>query len=254
MSDKIIYEKSDGIGLLTINNPDKFNALDSEMLKVMKNAIDDIQDDDSARVMIITGTGSKAFVSGADLGDVKINLKAGRKFAREGISFFEKLETCSKPVICAVNGLAFGGGVEITLCSDIVVASDNALFSFPESGLGLVPIIGMVRLQERVGRSKSKELMMTGEKVSAEEALRIGLVNKVVSYERLMEEVLGMAKKIISKAPFAIELIKSAVDRNLRANGFAYAYDSVGSIYVTQDVQEGLQAFFEKRKPTFKGL
>jgi enoyl-CoA hydratase len=173
---------------------------------------------------------------------------------RDVMSFLAALEKYPKPVIAAVNGLALGGGLEIAISSDIIIASEKAKFGVPEAAIGLAPGFAIIRLHQLVGRAKSKELSMTCDQISAEEALRIGLINKVVPHEELMDASMQMAKKITSKAPIAIELIKSSVNRGLHGEELTYAMDAMSGLFKTEDAQEGMDAFLNKRKPNFKGL
>jgi enoyl-CoA hydratase len=163
------------------------------------------------------------------------------------------MEAMNKPLIAAVNGLALGGGTEITLACDMTVASEKAKFGLPETGIGVVPLWGVIRLANAVGRSKAKELMMTGDIISAEEALRIGLVNKVAPHDRVLAVAEEMARKIITKAPLAVELAKVTVNRDILPEGYAYTFNTNMLFFQTKDLKEGLDAFFNKRKPTFRG-
>jgi enoyl-CoA hydratase len=167
---------------------------------------------------------------------------------------FTELEELSKPVIAAVNGMALGGGTEILLSCDIIVASDKARFGLPESGIGVAPLWGIIRLANVVGNHKAKELMMTGDIISAEEAMRIGLVNKVVPQEEVLQAAEEIARKIISKAPLAVDVIKSSVNRGILTEGASFTINANKLFFKTEDMKEGVDAFLKKRKPNFRGI
>lgn len=249
----VLYEERDGVALVTVNNPAKMNALSGPVYDGILEILDAVGSDSKVRAVIFTGVG-KTFVSGADLEEFpKENVANARAFLRKSIAFFKRLEEVSKPVISAVNGYALGGGTEFTLYSDIVIASEKAVFGFPESGLGIVPAFGLLRLHQLVGRHKAKELMMTADRLTAQEALRIGLVNQVVPPEQLLDAAFTMANKIKEKAPLSVEIIKSAVNRELGGDDFTYLLDAVSMFFGTKDLKEGMTAFMEKRRPDFAG-
>jgi enoyl-CoA hydratase len=250
---KVKYEERDGIAYVTVNNPKKMNALDFDVYDGLYSAYADIEDNDDVKVAIITGEGDKAFVCGQDIDTFKMYPPSeAKKFLRRVLHMFINLESLSKPVIAAVNGLALGGGTEIVLACDIVVASESARFGLPEAGVGVVPIWGVIRLANAVGRHKAKELMMTGDIISAEEANRIGLVNKVVPHEEVLEAAEEIARKIMSKAPLAIDLIKSSVNMDMLPDGAAFTTQTNKYFFETEDLKEGVEAFLNKRKPKFR--
>lgn len=253
-TEKVIYRVQDGIAYVSVNNPKKMNILDLDVYRGLIESFDAIEEDEQVRVAILTAEGEKAFVCGQDIATFDIKtIRDGKAFLRFCTKLFVRLEAMHKPLIAAVNGLALGGGTEITLCCDMAVASEKAKFGLPETGIGVVPIWGVIRLANAVGRSKAKELMMTGDVISAEEALRIGLVNKVVPHESVLAAAEEMARKIIAKAPLAVELVKATVNRDVLPEGFAHTFNANLLFFQTEDVKEGLDAFFNKRKPTFKG-
>jgi enoyl-CoA hydratase len=255
VQEKVKYEVKEGIAYITINNPQKMNILDLDVYDGLISAFESIENDDQVRVAILTGEGDKAFICGQDISTFKIsNLRDAKKLLRLVVKLMNGLESLCKPVIAAVNGLALGGGTEVTLACDMVVASEKARFGLPESGIGVVPLWGVIRLANAVGRNKAKELMMTGDIISAKEAMEIGLVNKVVPHEALMEVAEEMARKIISKAPLAIELIKSIGNRMILSEGTAFSFNSNLLFFQTEDLKEGIDAFFHKRKPIFRGV
>ncbi len=252
----ILLNKDENIGILTINRPKALNALNSEVLDELNKAIDQVIEDDNIHILIITGEG-KAFVAGADIGQMKdMDVFEAREFAKKGLSIFRKIELMEKPVIAAVNGYALGGGCELAMACDIRIASDKAKFGQPEVGLGITPGFGGTqRLARIVGIPKAKELIFTGETINAEEALRIGLVNKVVAAESLMEEALTMARKIASKGQLAVRYSKVAINRGIETDietGLAMERELFGLCFATEDQKEGMGAFLEKRSPNFK--
>ena len=252
---KVRYAEKNGIAYVTINNPKKMNCLDFDVYDGLFSAFKAIQDNDEVKVAILTGEGDKAFVCGQDINTFKMYPPPeAKRFLRKVLKMFLDLESLSKPVIAAVNGLALGGGTEIVLACDIVVASEHARFGLPEAGIGVVPIWGVIRLVNAVGRYKAKELMMTGDIISAEEANKIGLVNKVVPQEKVLETAEEMARKIMTKAPLAIDLIKSSINRDMLPEGAAFTTQGNMYFFQTEDLKEGVDAFLHKRKPRFHGI
>jgi enoyl-CoA hydratase len=253
--EKVKYREQGGIAFITINNPQKMNILDFDVYHGLFSAFKSIEEDDHVGVAILTGEGDKAFVCGQDINTFQVSdLREAKKFVRFCLKMFTELESLSKPIIAAVNGLALGGGTEILLACDIVVASEKARFGLPESGVGVAPLWGIIRLANVVGSHKAKELMMTGDIISAEEALRIGLVNKVVPHEKVLEVAEETAKKILSKAPLAIDLIKSSINRGVLSEGASFTINSNKFFFQTDDMKEGVNAFLKKRKPIFHGV
>lgn len=254
--DNLILKRDCNIGILSINRPDALNALNSKVLDELYDAIETVEKDDSIHVLIITGEG-RAFVAGADISEMKdLNPIEGRNFADKGMKVFRKIELMEKPVIAAVNGFALGGGCELAMCCDIRIASEKAKFGQPEAGLGITPgFAGTQRLSRLVGSGRAKELIFTCDIIGANEAYRIGLVNKVVSPEELMDEALNMAKKIASKAQIAIRYCKIAINRGLETDietGMAIEKELFGLCFATEDQKEGMDAFLSKRAPNYK--
>ena len=253
--EKVKYREQDGIAYITVNNPQKMNILDFDVYHGLFSAFKSIEDDDQVRAVILTGEGEKAFCCGQDIDTFQVsNFREGKKFIRFCLKMFIELESLSKPVIAAVNGLALGGGTEILLACDMVVASEKARFGLPEAGVGVTPLWGIIRLANVVGSHKAKELMMTGDIISADEALKIGLVNKVVPQEKVLEVAEEMAHKILVKAPLAIDLIKSSVNKKVLTEGAAFTTSGNLLFFQTEDLKEGMDAFLKKRKPTFRGV
>jgi len=251
----IKLETENHIGILTITRPKALNALNSDVLSELNQGIDDIKSDDNVYVLIITGEG-KSFVAGADIAEMKDKTpEQARKFAELGLGIFRKLELMEKPVIAAVNGFALGGGCELSLSCDIRIASEKAKFGQPEVGLGIIPgFAGTQRLSRLVGPGKAKELIYTADTIKADEAEKIGLVNKVVAPEELMNEAKALAEKIASKAQAAIRYSKIAINKGFETDidtGMTIENDLFSLCFATEDQKEGMGAFLEKRKPNF---
>lgn len=252
----LLFKKSDNIGILSINRPKALNALNTEVLKELDKAIDLIEEDNEVHIIIITGEG-RAFVAGADIAEMKdMDTARAREFAKTGSKVFRKIELLEKPVIAAVNGFALGGGCELSMSCDIRIASDKAKFGQPEVGLGIIPgFSGTQRLARLVGLGKAKEIIYTANMISAQEAYEIGLVNKVVPFESLMDEVISLAKKIDSNGQIAVRLAKTSINRGIETDietGIAIEKDLFGICFSTEDQKEGMEAFLEKRKPNYK--
>jgi enoyl-CoA hydratase len=251
----IKLEKQNHICVLTINRPKALNALNSEVLHEINQGIDEISNDENAYVLIVTGEG-KAFVAGADIAEMKDKTpEQARKFAELGLGIFRKIELMEKPVIAAVNGFALGGGCELSLSCDMRIASVKAKFGQPEVGLGIIPgFAGTQRLSRLVGTGKAKELIYTADIINAEEAEKIGLVNKVVAPEELMNEAMVLAEKIVSKAQAAIRYSKIAINKGFETDidtGITIENNLFSLCFATEDQKEGMGAFLEKRKPNF---
>ncbi|NCB41504.1 MAG: crotonase [Clostridia bacterium] len=252
------FERTENIGIIRINRPEAMNSLNEQVITELGAAVDLAEKDEAIRAIIITGEG-KAFVAGADISAMQpLDEKAGYAFGRLGQQVFRKIETMDKAVIAAVNGFALGGGCELAMACDIRIASENAKFGQPEVGLGITPgYSGTQRLPRLVGKAKAMELILTGNIIKAEAAESIGLVNKVVPQERLMEEALAMAKKIAGNAPVAVAYSKKAIQEGLEEADMdqAIQIEAVlfGECFATSDQKEGMGAFLEKRKPEFTG-
>jgi len=254
----LVYEKEDNIGVLSINRPDKLNALSNELTEELGKFLDEAEKDVDLRVLVITGAGEKAFVAGADINElVERDGIMGRDVSRFRQDLFARIENLSIPVIAAVNGYALGGGLELALACNIRIASEKAQFGAPEVKLGIIPGDGGTqRLPRLVGLGRAMEMVLTGDFIDATEAHRIGLVNRVVSSGELMETVISLAKKIASRPPLAIKYAKEALNRSQggdAASGYALESYLHALACTTDDKAEGVAAFLEKRKGSFKG-
>ena len=249
----IIVEKAEGIATITFNRPEAMNALNIQTRAEFGNALDDAAADDQIKVLIVTGNG-KAFVAGADIKEfAKTTPFDAHNIKRLG-ALVDNLE---KPVIAAVNGFCLGGGNELAMGCDIIIASEKAKFGQTEINIGIIPGGGATqRLQRRVGICRAKEMIFTGDIITAQEAYRIGLVNRVVPPEELMPAAREIAKKIATKSSAALKLAKAAINRSVGTNlgtGLNYEYELYGLSLTLEDKVEGVNAFLEKRAPQFKG-
>lgn len=249
----IIVEVENEIAVVTISREKSLNALNSETLAELKECFENIAARKDVRVLILTGAGKKAFVAGADISEmVNATPAEGRKMGMLAKEAFMLLETMPQVTIAAVNGYALGGGCEISMACDIRIASDNAKFGQPEVGLGILPGFGGTqRLARLVGKGRAKEIIFTCDQIDAQEAYRIGLANKVVSQDELLDTCKSMAEKIMSKGSYAISLAKEAINTGLEtdlASGLTLEADLFGLSFSTADKKEGMTAFLEKRK------
>jgi len=256
--ENLLYEKRDGIAYITLNRPKVLNALNRKTVEELQHALLDARGDDSVRVIIMTGAGEKSFVAGADIGELAQQTPvSGREFSLFGQSVFHLLETMGKPSICAINGFALGGGCELALACTIRIASKTAKLGQPEVKLGIIPGYGgSQRLARLCGKGVAHELCLTGEMISAEEALRIGLVNHVYEPAELMPAAEALAKKIIANAPLAVKYTMEAIERGMdmgQEEGMFLEATLFGLVCTTEDMREGTKAFLEKRPGQFKG-
>jgi enoyl-CoA hydratase len=244
-----------GIATLTVNRPDALNALNGEVLDAIKSSVEDLQG--RAKAIVVTGAG-KAFVAGADIAAMaNLDSTAATEFSRRGQAAFQALADFPGLVVAAVNGYALGGGLELALACDVILASDKASLGQPEVTLGVVPGFGgSQRLPRRVGPGAAKWLLMTGERVKADEALRMGLVDHVVPHDSLMMASRDLATKALANGPLAVAWVKKLVDEGLECelwDALEYEAETFGAAFGTKDQKEGMGAFLEKRKPAFKG-
>lgn len=254
----LLFAVHDRIAVVTINRPDKLNALNDAVVDDLGRAAEEIATRADIGGAIITGAGPKAFIAGADIGDLsKQGPFDGKARALRGQAVLRRLETCGKPVIAAVNGFALGGGCELAMACHLRIASQNAKFGQPEVKLGIAPGYGGTqRLPRLVGKGRALELILTGRMIDADEAYRIGLVNKVVAADKLMEEAEAMLKSILAMGPRAVALSIEAVDHGLDLTldeGMLMEANHFGLLASTEDMREGMAAFLEKREAKFKG-
>jgi enoyl-CoA hydratase len=253
----LTIEKRGRIAVLTINRPDKLNALNNKVHSEGIAALDELRKDDEVRVLIITGAGGKSFVAGADISEFEGQTPVTQRDSFHERSLFNSIDTFPKPVIAMVNGFCLGGGNELAMACDLRMASDNAKFSQPEINLGIMcGGGGTQRLSRLVGEGRAMEVVLTGDMIDAATAEKIGLVNHVYPADQLEAETMKLAEKIAEKAPIALQLSKEAVKFASRSNldeGLRREVDLFAICFSTEDKKEGVAAFLEKRKPEFKG-
>jgi enoyl-CoA hydratase len=252
----LLVEIDNGICIITINRPDKLNALNKEVFNDLDNVIDDVYKNPEIRSVIITGAGNKAFVAGADISEfLHLDLSGATELSTRGHKVFDKIEKSPKPIVAAVNGFALGGGCELALTCHFIYASENAKFGQPEVNLGLIPGYGGTqRLTQLVGRNLAMELLMSGNMISAKEAMGYGVVNKVFSAEELLPKTKEILSLIQSKAPIAVSKVIECVNNfDHTQQGYDLEIKKFGECFGTEDAKEGASAFLEKRKPNFKG-
>ncbi|NPV89396.1 MAG: short-chain-enoyl-CoA hydratase [Firmicutes bacterium] len=254
----VLLEKDGAVGILTVNRPKALNALNGDTLTEIALALDEIDKDDEIKVVILTGSGDKAFVAGADIVAMQtLSPMEAKGFALLGQQVFSKLEKFRKPVIAAINGFTLGGGCELAMSCDIRIATPKSLFGQPEVNLGVIPgFAGTQRLPRLVGKGRAKELIYSAVNINAEEAYRIGLVNKVVEEAQLMEEAKKMANKIASKGQIAVRLAKEAINEGMEMDldkAMIHEADLFGLCFSTEEQREGMTAFIEKRPAKFTG-
>ena len=253
----ILLEEKNAIAIITINRPDKLNALNHQTMVELKDAFESVKSNNLIKAVIITGTGEKAFVAGADILELsKLNVVTGKEFAEFGQKIFTAIEKLGKPVIAAVNGYALGGGCELALACSIRLASENAKFGQPEVNLGIIPGYGGTqRLARLINSGRALEYILTGNMMDADEVYRIGLVNHVYPQEQLLSEAEKLASKIIAKGKVAVKMSLNAVnsvDELSENEGLNYEASLFAICCGTGDFKEGTSAFLEKRKPEFK--
>jgi len=259
MSDpQVLLEVDDGIATVTLNRPDKLNALSLAVIAALDETIAEVKGRDDVGVVILTGAGPKAFAAGADIAELAaLGPTEALVYARAGQDAFARIEDLGKPVIAAVNGFALGGGCELALAATLRIAADTASFGQPEVNLGLIPgFAGTQRLARQIGKARAAELVLTGRRIEADEAVAIGLVNRVVSGERLIAECRELAGEILSKAPLAVRYGLEAINRGSEAGfteGARIEATYFGMLFATSDMKEGTAAFLEKRRPKFEG-
>ncbi|MDX1708590.1 MAG: enoyl-CoA hydratase-related protein [Desulfobacterales bacterium] len=254
----IIFQVEEGIATITFNRPKALNALNAALLDEFSKALDEIEADENIRVLVLTGSGDKSFVAGADITELAtFSPLTAKNFAQKGHAIIAKLQQLPIAVIAAVNGFALGGGTEIAIACDFIYASENAKFGQPEINLGLIPGFGGTqRLPRLIGSNRAKELVYTGKMISAAEAENIGLANRVVPQDQLIEEVMNVAREIAGKGRASLRAAKQAINHGLNtdlATGIHIEIDGFGLCFGSSDSKEGTSAFLDKRKADFKG-
>ncbi len=256
--ENIIYEKKDSVATITLNRPKALNALNTPLMKELRDALEDAEQDENIRVIVITGAGEKAFCAGADIPEI---LEKSSIEARNWSLFLQDttryIESIRKPVIAKINGFCLGGGLELAMSCDFRIASDRSRFGQPEINLAVIPGAGGTqRITRLIGRTKAMELDMTGDQIDAQEAYRLNLVNRVVPAEELDKAVDELVQKLLSKSSVILGIIKLAINKGIEMDidrALYYEAECFGSALATEDAREGLKAFIEKRKPEFKG-
>jgi len=256
--ENLLIERGGAIAVATINRPKVLNALNAQTLDELRRLVLDVKADESVRVLILTGAGEKSFVAGADINELAVQTPtSGREHALTGQHVLDLIENLGKPVIAAINGYALGGGCELAMACTLRIAADTAKLGQPEINLGIMPgYAGTQRLARLVGKGKAMEMMLTGAPISAAEAERIGLVNRVVAAADLMTEARTLAADLAKNAPIAMRYIINAVNKGLEmpfAEACQHEATLFGLVASTDDMREGTKAFLEKRKPEFKG-
>jgi enoyl-CoA hydratase len=256
--DNLLVDRDASVATVTINRPRVLNALNTQTLDELRRVALDLKQDDSVRVMIVTGAGDKAFVAGADINELAVlSPTAGREHALAGQHVFDLIENLGKPVIAAINGYALGGGCELAMACTLRIAAESARLGQPEINLGIIPgYAGTQRLARLVGVGKAMEIALTGTPLSAADAERIGLVNRVVPSAELMSEARKLAAHLAAQAPVAIRYIIAAINKGAEmgfAEGAVFEATLFGLVASTDDMREGTRAFLEKRKAEFKG-
>jgi enoyl-CoA hydratase len=252
----ILTSLENGIFIVTVNRPDKLNALNKDVMADLDAVLNGIESNTEIKAVIITGAGEKAFIAGADISEfVGLTNEEGKALAKKGQDIFFRIENCMKPIVAVVNGFALGGGCELAMACHFRIVSDNAKFGQPEVNLGLIPGYGGTqRLVQLIGKGRALELLMTGNMIDASVALEYGLVNHVVPQEDLLPKAKMILSQIITKAPLAVgKCITAANAVFSNENGYEVELKSFGECFSTNDMKEGTYAFLEKRKPQFKG-
>lgn len=255
IGEDLLLERRGPIAILTINRPAKLNAMRINFWADMREAFSRLEVDPGVRVVVITGAGDRAFSAGGDIVSFLAleTLPQKRAFQVDVMKTFSVVENSPLPVIAAVNGIALGGGCELTLACDIVIASDRARFGMPEAALGLVPGYGILRAPQIIGRQMTKLLVFAREQLDAARACELGLVQRVVSHDDLMAEALRVAETIAESSPMALEVGKKVINRGVETSEFDYSAEALTVLQASDDAREGAKAFLERRTPSFRG-
>jgi enoyl-CoA hydratase len=256
--DNLLIERDGAVAIVTINRPNVLNALNTVTVDELRRAMLAFKQDDGVRAIIVTGAGEKSFVAGADINELAVQTPTGgREHALAGQHVFDVIENLGKPVVAAINGFALGGGCELAMACTLRIAADTARIGQPEIALGLIPgYAGTQRLARLVGKGRAMEMILTGTPIAADEALRIGLVTRVVAASQLMVEARKLAAQLATGAPIAMRYIINAINKGVEmpfAEACQYEATLFGLVASTDDMREGTSAFLEKRKPQFRG-
>jgi enoyl-CoA hydratase/carnithine racemase len=251
MGSLVEFEADGPVAVARINRPDRLNALNAEVQSELSAAFARVDREPQIRVLILTGTG-RAFCAGADIDELSTRPVEAAAYLESSLAFLSSPERVRKPVIAAVNGYALGGGLELCIACDLVVASDRARFGVPEPKLGVIPGYAVQRLPRLVGVVRAREILLTARQLSAEEALAYGLVGRVVPHDTLLEEARKVAAEVAELAPLAIRVLKEAINRNFHDNDLIFSQRANAWLFATDDAAEGMKAFREKRKPVFR--
>ena len=254
----IRFQKEENIGILTVDRPKALNALNGSTIQEICSVLKEVKTDDTLRLLIITGAGEKAFIAGADIGEIQgLTIKNGLEFLQTGHQMNRDIEALGKPTIAAINGLALGGGCELAMACSLRIISEKAKMGLPELGLGVIPGYGGTqRLARLIGKGRALWYLLTGDMIDATTAVDLGLANMVTKPEELMEKTLKLGKKISSKGPFAVKMALMAVNYGLETDlesGLALESALTNLALLSKDKEEGIAAFFEKRKPEYTG-
>jgi enoyl-CoA hydratase/carnithine racemase len=262
MSDVVLRRVKEAVALLTLNRPDKLNALDVATIDALMAALDDVETDGAIRAVVLTGAGERAFSAGADIAGLAATMEHGvgsvmREFVRRGQGLTRRIETFPKPIIVAVNGIAYGGGCEITEAAPLAIASERATFAKSEINLGFAPPFGgSQRLPRLIGRKRALQMILTGEPITAQAALAAGLVNDVVAHDALLDRAMDLARKIAAKSPLAVAACLGSVTRGINVpidEGLAIEAGYFERMLPTRDLTEGVSAWLERRPAEFSG-
>jgi enoyl-CoA hydratase len=248
----VVYDVDPPAAIIRINRPDRLNALNRALQEALAQALADADERPEVRAIVLTGAGP-AFSVGADVDELAVSAEGALRQLQSTLGFLASPERLRKPVIAAVNGYAFGGGLELALACDVVIASERAQFSAPEPSLGVVPGFAMQRLPHLVGVMRARAMLLTAQRLTAAEAREAGLVARVVAHDRLLEDARATVADVARLAPLAVELLKTAINRTLNTSDLAFAERANAGLFATSDAAEGIAAFREKRRPEFRG-